>query len=141
MEIQFIAGYGPIGPDPVATRRFWGDTLGLEFDEVATDYFHARALDGAKVFGLWPLTQAAEATFGSAEWPSDLPVPQSWIDFELGSPEEVAAGAAELAGKGQRILVGPKVEPWGQSTARLLSPEGILVGLSYLPSFHDDAEG
>ncbi|NYG97768.1 glyoxalase [Schumannella luteola] len=137
MQIQFIAGYGPIGPDPAATRRFWGDVIGLELDEIAPDYFHARDLDGAKVFGLWPLSQAAEATFGTAEWPADLPVPQSWIEFELESPEAVAAGAAELAEKGQRILVGPKVEPWGQSTARLLSPEGILVGLSYLPSFHE----
>ena len=30
------------------------------------------------------------------------------------------------------------VEPWGQTTARLLSPEGMLVGLSYFEELHDD---
>jgi len=29
-----------------------------------------------------------------------------------------------------------KTEPWGQVAARLLSPEGAVVGLSYAPSVH-----
>ena len=86
----------------------------------------------------WPLSQAAQATFGSAEWPSALPVPQAWIEFELASHEAVEDGAAELVEAGQRILVGPATEPWGQTTARLLSPEGLLVGLSYMPDFHQE---
>ncbi len=137
MDIQFVAGFGPIGPDPQQTYDFWSGTIGLTFDEVAPDYHHARDLDGAKVFGLWPLSQAAEATFGSPEWPAELPVPQAWLEFELASPEAVGQGAEELRAAGQRILSGPLTEPWGQTTARLLSPEGLLVGLSYLPSFHD----
>ena len=138
MDIQFIAGFGPIGPDPTQTYDFWSGTLGLEFEELAPDYHHARGLDAAKVFALWPLSQAAQATFGSAEWPSALPVPQAWIEFELASPEAVEDGAAELVEAGQRILVGPATEPWGQTTARLLSPEGLLVGLSYMPDFHQE---
>jgi catechol 2,3-dioxygenase-like lactoylglutathione lyase family enzyme len=141
MEILFVAGFGPIGPDPDATHRFWSGTLGLEFDELAPDYHHARNLDGAKVFGLWPLTQAAEATFGVHVWPAHLAVPQAWVEFELASPAAVADGAAELTAAGQQILSGPKTEAWGQTTARLLSPEGLLVGLSYLPGFHDGAPG
>jgi hypothetical protein len=70
--------------------------------------------------------------------PADLPVPQSWLEFELPSREAVAEGAAELAAAGQRILAGPKTEPWGQETVRFLSPEGMLVGLSYMPAFHED---
>jgi catechol 2,3-dioxygenase-like lactoylglutathione lyase family enzyme len=136
MQIQFVAGFGPIGPDPAATFAFWSDALGIPFDEVAPDYFHAHGLEGAKVFALWPLAQAAEATFGVPEWPAEHPVPQAWVEFELASPDAVAAGAAELEQNGQRILAGPKLEPWGQHTARLLSPEGMLVGLSYMPEFH-----
>jgi hypothetical protein len=29
-------------------------------------------------------------------------------------------------------------EPWGQTTARLLSPEGLLVGVTYTPWMHAD---
>ena len=34
------------------------------------------------------------------------------------------------------MLHGAKVEPWGQTVARLLSPESAIVGLSYAPSLH-----
>lgn len=40
MEFQFIAGFGPIGPDAGATHDFWSTTLGIPFEEVAPDYFH-----------------------------------------------------------------------------------------------------
>lgn len=87
MDIQCIAGFGPIGPDAGTNHRFWSQDLGIPFDELAPDYFHAQDLDGARVFGLWPLAQAAEATLGSTEWPADLPVPQAWIELEMASPE------------------------------------------------------
>jgi hypothetical protein len=35
------------------------------------------------------------------------------------------------------MLHDAKVEPWGQTVARLLSPEGALIGLSYAPSLHN----
>lgn len=136
MDIEFIAGFGPIGRDATATLNFWGQNLGIAFDEVGPDYYHAAGLDGARVFALWPREQAAEATFGSSEWPTDRPVPQAWIEFEVASPEAVADAVEELREKGQEILVDAHQEPWGQTTARLMSPEGLLVGISYLPSFH-----
>lgn len=136
MKIEFIAGFGPIGPDAAATHAFWSRDLGIPFEEVAPDYHHARDLPGAKVFGLWPLYQAAEATFGSRDWPGDIPVPQCWIELEVASPGAVADAAAELSASGHRILVEAHEEPWGQTTARLISPEGMLLGLSYLPDFH-----
>lgn len=138
MDIQCIAGIGPIGPDAGTTHRFWSQDLGIPFDELAPDYFHAQDLGGARVFGLWPLAQAAEATFGSTEWPADLPVPQAWIELEMASPEQVGEGLEELRGRGHRILVDAHVEPWGQTTGSLLTPEGLLLGLSHMPSFHTD---
>jgi uncharacterized glyoxalase superfamily protein PhnB len=47
--------------------------------------------------------------------------------------DDVATAAEELRAKGYRILVGPKTEPWGQSVARLLSPEGLLAGITFTP--------
>ena len=31
----------------------------------------------------------------------------------------------------------PRQEPWGQTVARLQSPEGAVVGISYAPVLHD----
>ena len=136
MEIQFIAGFGPITRTPAEGVGFWAGAFGIPFDEVAPDYHHAHGLEGARTFALWPLAQAAEATFGTPEWPADQPVPQAWIEFEVASPELVAPAADELRAGGHEILVGPRTEPWGQTTARLQSPEGLLVGISYMPDFH-----
>lgn len=136
MEIAFIAGFGPIGIEPGGMLDFWSRTVGVAVDEIAPDYYHASDLAGAKVFGLWPLSQAAQATFGTDTWPEDRPVPQAWIEFEVSSPDAVAEAVEELRAKGQEILVEAHEEPWGQTTARVQSPEGLLVGISYLPSFH-----
>ena len=138
MDIQHIAGFGPITRTPAEGLAFWAESFGLRFDELAPDYHHAHALDGARAFGLWPLTQAAEATFGAPEWPADLPVPQAWVEFEVASPEAVAAGEAELRAQGHEVLVPARQEPWGQWTCRLQSPEGLLVGLSHLPTSRED---
>jgi catechol 2,3-dioxygenase-like lactoylglutathione lyase family enzyme len=138
VDFEFVAGFGPIGVDPDATHTFWATTLGipLQEDQDTPGYFHTFNLGGTKAFALWPLAQAAEATFGTSEWPDDRPVPQAWIEFEVSSPEAVADTAARLRASGQELLQDAHQDPWGQTTARLLSPEGLLVGISYLPRFH-----
>ncbi len=65
-------------------------------------------------------------------------MPQASIEFEVA---DVAAAAAELEGKGYRLIHGARTEPWTQVTARLLSPEGLLVAVCYTPSFHDNSGG
>jgi catechol 2,3-dioxygenase-like lactoylglutathione lyase family enzyme len=137
MDVQFVAGFGPIVRDDRASQAFYREDLGIALDEPAPGYFDTHELDGVKVFALWRLSDAAESTFGSGEWPSHLPVPQAWLEFELASAEAVAAGEQELRQAGHAILTPTHVEPWGQTTARLLSPEGMLVGLSYFAQLHD----
>ena len=88
-----------------------------------------------KDFGLTH-EQAAQAVFGADEWPSDLPTPQAWLELDVASPQAVADAVAELEAAGQRILTAAHDEPWGQTTARLLSPEGLLVGVTYTPWMH-----
>jgi len=137
MEVQFVASIAPIVRDAQAARDFYQGALGLSFEGGGGDYTYTHRLEGVKHFGLWPLAEAATACFGTTEWPADVPVPQASIEFEVA---DVPAAAAELAAKGYELVHGARTEPWGQVTARLLSPEGLLVAVCYTPAFHDSAE-
>jgi catechol 2,3-dioxygenase-like lactoylglutathione lyase family enzyme len=137
MDVLFVASIAPIVRDADAARAFYRDALGLSFEGEAGDYVFTHELEGTKHFGLWPLSEAASACFGTAEWPSDIPVPQASIEFEVA---DVADAAAELTDKGYRLIHETRTEPWGQITARLLSPEGLLVAVCYTPAFHDTSD-
>ena len=141
MRISFVAGFGPIVRDVEASRAFWGSGLGIALEEAAPSYFTNDDLDGVKAFALWPLTQAAESTFGTDAWPDDVPAPTTWVELDVESAEAVSAAVAELAAAGHRVLRDAQEEPWGQTTARLLSPEGLLVGITYTPWMHASKEG
>ena len=65
-----------------------------------------------------------------------MPAPQAWIEFDVASVEEVGAAVSELEAAGHRVINGAHEEPWGQTTSRLLSPEGLLVGVTYTPWMH-----
>ncbi len=135
MRIAFVAGFGPIAPDPDESAAFYTQGLGIGFEE--TDgYRHTDALEGVRAFAIWPLSQAAEATFGRADWPDDLPTPQAWLELDVEDEAAVDAAAAEMEEKGYRPLVPPRTEPWGQRTCRVLSPEGLLVGITFTPWMH-----
>jgi catechol 2,3-dioxygenase-like lactoylglutathione lyase family enzyme len=140
VKFKFIAGFGPIVLDGAESRRFWQDA-GFELEEAATDYFATDEVDGVKAFALWPLSQAAENTFGTPDWPADLPTPQAWIELDVDSPAAVAEAAAEMVAAGHRLVRESREEPWGQTVARLLSPEGLLVGISYTPWMHRGSGG
>ena len=127
MRVLFVAGFGPVTQDLDASKRFYAETLGIALAG-QDDYPTTEDLGGVRHFGIWPLPQAAESCFGTPSWPSELTRPQGWIEFEV---EDVAA--RELEGKGYRLLVAPKTEPWGQTVARLLGPEGLLVGVTVTP--------
>ncbi len=133
MDVQFVTSIAPIVRDPETSRSFYRDALGLTFEGEAGDYVFTHKLEGTKHFGLWPLSEAAHACFDTTEWPVDIPAPQASIEFEVA---DVTAAAAELAEKGYRLIHDARTEPWGQITARLLSPEGLLVAVCYTPLFH-----
>ena len=138
MNVEFVASVAVITPDVAASHRLYLDALGLPLKQLDGDYFASEEIDGTKHFGVWPLSQAAQACFGTTTWPADVVTPQASIEFELASPEAVAEGVEELRSNGHELLHDAKVEPWGQTVARLLSPEGAIVGLSYAPSLHKD---
>lgn len=132
MNVLFISSFAPIVTDQAATKKLYVDTFGLDLED--TDgYLHSEKVEGVKHFGLWPLEQAAEACFGTKEWPSNVPRPQASVEFEV---NDVADAAKELEDRGYQLLHGARTEPWGQIVARLLSPEGLIVGVSYAPWMH-----
>jgi catechol 2,3-dioxygenase-like lactoylglutathione lyase family enzyme len=136
MKIAFVAGFGPIVQNMPESRAFYGDALALTL-EGDDSYMHVThgQLDGVKHFALWPLSGAAESCFGAPGWPADVPVPQAWVEFDV---DDVERAAAELVAHGHQLLVSAKQEPWGQTVTRLLSPEGLLVGLTYTPSLRNE---
>jgi catechol 2,3-dioxygenase-like lactoylglutathione lyase family enzyme len=134
MDVLFVTSIAPIVRDAGASRAFYADALGVGFEGQEGDYLFTHELAGTKHFGLWPLSEAASACFGTTEWPVDIPAPQASIEFEVA---DVAAAADELTAKGYNLIHGVRTEAWGQITARLLSPEGLLVAVCYTPAFHD----
>ena len=138
MNIQSVTSVAVITPDPQASRRLYMDTLGLPLTQLDGEYFATEDVSGCKHFGVWPLSQAAEACFGEPVWPDNIARPQLSLEFEVASEQAVTQGAIELQSQGYQLLHGAKTEPWGQTVARFVSPEGAIVGLSYAPSLHAD---
>ena len=135
MDIEFIAGFAVIAPEPARSRELYVDALGLPLEAAAgSDYFHSEHVGGARHFGVWPLAEAAQACFGRPEWPQDVTVPQASVEFEVADPAAVASAAAELHAAGFELVHDAREEPWGQTVARLQSPEGLIIGLSYAPA-------
>jgi len=138
MQVLFVSSVAVIARSPRDSQRLYVDALGLPLEPAGPgdEYVFTEKVDGSKHFGVWPLAQAAQACFGTSEWPTDRMVPQASIEFEVASIEAVAAGAQELADRGFPMLHAPKTEPWGQTVARVQTPEGIILGLSYAPWMH-----
>ncbi|MEM9563578.1 MAG: VOC family protein [Actinomycetota bacterium] len=139
MDIRFVAGFGPIVSDPAVSSAFYRDTLGLPLETVAGEYVAMEGFDGVKHLGVWPLAAAAESCFGRPSWPEDVPTPNATIEFELADADAVAAAAAELTEAGHQLIHQPRTEPWGQTIARLLDPDGLLVGLCHTPGLEPGA--
>jgi catechol 2,3-dioxygenase-like lactoylglutathione lyase family enzyme len=130
MQVLFVTDFSPIVTDANASKQFYVDTLGLP---LSGEPPASEKLEGVKHFGLWPLQHAAQACFGVDEWPSHIPIPQANLEFEV---LDVAAAAAELDARGYTVLHPARTEPWGQTIARLMSPEGLIIGICYTPWFH-----
>jgi catechol 2,3-dioxygenase-like lactoylglutathione lyase family enzyme len=138
MEIQFIASMAVITPDPAPSAQLYRDALGLPLQTAeGDDYLHSEDIAGARHFGVWPLHQAAQACFGSPEWPADRTVPQASVEFEVAAADDVQPAIDELRAAGFDVLHDARTEPWGQMVARLQSPEGAVVGISFAPWLHD----
>ena len=134
IKVLFIAGFGPIVPEPAASRKLYNQILGIGFKEESGGYLHTETLQGAKTFALWPLSQVAQSCFGENSWPNEIPAPQAWLEFDV---DNVEKATRELESQGHRILVKNKKEPWGQTVSRFITPEGLLVGVTFTSSMRE----
>lgn len=130
MKVLFVAGFGPIVRDREKSRSLYNGTLGIDFKEEDDGYLHTEKVDGCKAFALWPLAHAANQCFGTDEWPDNLPIPQSWLEFDV---DNLEAATEEMLSKGHKLLVKNREEPWGQKVTRFLDPDGVLVAITYSP--------
>jgi len=137
MQIEFLSTVAVITGDPPESRELYMRALGLPLENPSGDgYYHSERIEGCKHFGVWPLSQAAQACFGTDQWPVGLPIPQVSIEFDVANADAVGAAAEELESRGYRLLHEVREEPWRQTVVRLLSNEGSIVGISYAPSLH-----
>jgi hypothetical protein len=130
-SVLFIAGFGPIDPGNAESRALYAESLGIAFKEEPGGYLYTGGLEGAKHFAVWPLSQAAQSCFSTDSWPRNIPVPQAWLEFEV---KDLESATLDLEARGYRMLIRNKREPWGQTVSRFLSPEGMLVGITFTPS-------
>ena len=137
MNLEFLSTVAVIAPDPLASRSLYVGALGLPLEGQADGYQHSERIAGCKSFGIWPLSQAAETCFGTAKWPTVRPVPQVSIEFDVVDAALVDPAVSELEQAGYELLHAPREEPWGQTVARLQSPEGAIIGISYIPALHE----
>ena len=137
MDVRFIASVAVVTANPPQSRELFIDALGLPLEGEGDGYHSSGRIPGSKHFGVWPLSEAAQACFGTPEWPADRVVPQASIEFEVADADAVAAAGRELQRAGFELLHPARTEPWGQTVARLLTTDGLIVGISYAPSFHD----
>ncbi|ARF53506.1 VOC family protein [Streptomyces gilvosporeus] len=137
MDVLFLTSVAVVVADPPVSRKLFIETLDLPLEGEGNGYYSSGNVAGSKHFGLWPLSEAAEACFGTAQWPTDRVVPQASIEFEVANAEAVTAAGAELQRAGFELVHQARTEPWGQTVARLLTADGLIVGISYAPSLHE----
>ncbi|HEY6472686.1 MAG TPA: VOC family protein [Acidimicrobiales bacterium] len=138
MDLSMVATVAVITATPSQSRRLFVETLGLPLEGEGDGYYSSGNIPGCKHFGVWPLSEAAEACFGTPDWPADVVVPQASVEFEVDDPDAVATAAAELQAAGYELVHPTRTEPWGQTVTRLLTQDGLMIGISYIPAFHGD---
>ncbi len=134
VKVLFIAGFGPIVREAAASHTRYSEILGIRFKEETGGYLHTEALKGANSFALWPLSQAAQSCFGKDSWPKEIPAPQAWLEFDV---DNVEKATFELESQGHRMLVKNRKESWGQTVSRFITPEGLLLGITFTPSMRN----
>jgi hypothetical protein len=112
--------------------------LGLPLERHEGDeYYFSESIEGSRHFGIWPLSQAAHACFGTTVWPADRPIPHACFEFEVADEDSVVSAAQELQERGFSLLHGARTEPWGQTVARMQTADGAIIGISYAPWMHE----
>ena len=124
--IRHVAGIAEIVEDLDAAIQFYRDVLGLAVEVKDPTGYAEVKVAGVLHFGLWQRAHAARSTGVAPE--------QIALGFTLGLEVDAVDGAAAaLTARGIALLQAPHTEPWGQRTARFVSPSGMLCEVSETP--------
>lgn len=117
MNVLFVAGFAVISNKQSEDLRLFVDVLGLPLRPPMSvpdsEYRYSEGIAGVKHFGVWPLSEAAHACFGTETWPATHPIPQSTIEFEV---DDVEAAAAELHREGYGLVTRSERSRGGKSS-------------------------
>ena len=126
--VRHFASVAEIVEDVAAAVRFYRDALGLEVEPISDGYALVK-MSGALHFAIWSRGEAAQATYGSADAAERVP-----LGFTVGFEVDDVDSASRLIGEaGTAMEQSAKTEPWGQVTARFLSPSGALCEVAETP--------
>ena len=127
--LRHIAGLAEIVEDVNEALKFYRNMLGLEVKEQDGDNYAIIAVPGVLHFGVWNRRHAAEATYGSRDAATRVPLGFT-LEFEVDSVEEASK---QIESHGRELAHAPREEPWGQKTFRMISPGGSLLGFAETP--------
>ncbi len=127
--IRHVAGIAEVVDDIEAAVEFYRTDLGLTVNHEPGEGYATVAISGIPHFGIWLRSKAAELVFGDSSQIEHIPLGFS-LGFEVDSVKDAEAS---LRSKEAIVVQALKVEPWGQLTARFLSPSGSLCEISETP--------
>lgn len=127
--IRHVAGVAEIVEDVNEALKFYCDTLGLELKERDGGQYAVIVVAGVLHLGIWNRAHAAESTLGSADKADQIPLGFT-LEFEV---DEANSTSDKVSGAGYDVTQPPRVEPWGQTTCRMFSPGGSLLGFAETP--------
>jgi hypothetical protein len=137
LTIEFVATVAVIAQIrctvAICAARDWDGSYSARMGATRT----AKTIPRLQSFGIWSLSQAARAWFGARRSPAERPISQVSVEFDVPSADAVAPAARELIDAGHDPLHEACEEPWGQTVARLQSPEGAIIGVAHTPVLHD----
>lgn len=127
--IRHVAGLAEIVDDVPAAVAFYRDVLGLTVEKELGEDYVMLTLPGVLHFGIWARAHAAECLHGSRDAAERVPL-GFHLELEVDGVREVTA---RLEAGGLAPIHGARSEAWGQTTCRLASPSGSLLGLAETP--------
>jgi hypothetical protein len=121
-----------VSPAASASRRLFVDTLGLALAGVPAGDLHSETSRQQEL--RHPASRPGRSgLLRNPDWPTNYPVPQASIEFEIAAADAVATAADKLARRGLTRLHDSQLQPCRQTVARPLSPAGLIIGNSFAP--------
>ena len=127
--LRHVAGLAEIVEDVNEAIAFYRDILGLEVEKQEGDDYAILAVPGVLHFGIWNRAHAAECVFGSRDQAERIPLGYT-LEFEV---DDVKGAAGCVENATECLEQNPREEAWGQTTFRMLSPGGSLLGFAETP--------